>query len=185
MSAPASLRFFLRDGPRDEARQADTHGPAFLPLPLPRDSLSSSLPRPSPAHNLAAAWRIDPPLPPPASSPCLTRFVQRPNRPDASPRPSVLPHACPSLLPVPVSASLLPPSLLLNQLVVFSSRKRANQRYGAGRKREKGRPKPSRPTTPSKTPGRRNRLEASGATSPPRTAPYRRFARFSADFSTT
>ena len=88
-----------------------------------------------------------------------------------TPRLSVLPHAR--------------PSLLLNQLVVLSPRKRTNRRYGAGRKREKGRPRPSRPTTSSKTPGRRNRLEASGATSPPRTAPYRRFARFSADFSTT
>ena len=72
-----------------------------------------------------------------------------------------------------------------NHLVVFSSRKRTNQRYGAGRKREKGRPKPSRPTTPSKTPGRRNRLEASGATSPPRTAPYRRFGRFQTKKATT
>ena len=36
-----------------------------------------------------------------------------------------------------------------------------------------------------KTPGRRNRLEASGAASLLRTAPYRRFGRFGADFPTT
>ena len=72
-----------------------------------------------------------------------------------------------------------------NQLVVFSPRERPNRRYGAGGEVRKGRPKPLRPTTSSKTPVRRNRLEASGAASPLRTAPYRRFGRFCDDFPTT
>ena len=80
---------------------------------------------------------------------------------------------CPPILsytrPAPTRSPL---SLLLDQLVVFSPRKRPNRRYGAGGEVRKGRPKPSRPTTSSKTPGRRNRLEASGAeafSEPPRT----------------
>ncbi len=68
---------------------------------------------------------------------------QHPQHPTAyqhrvAPCLSVLSHARPSFL-TPVPRLRAPPlSFLLDQLVVFSPRKRPNRRYGAGRRREKG-----------------------------------------------